>query len=166
MDETLANWNRCKNCGLPLVPVWQWGADIAVLHQFLEESALAGIGACVPWLHIDQSRKRSKKDIDIDYKYRGNPEPSRRARIRPLQVRDRQSPSIHRVKFWPFRLRLEGMTSNSASTMDIHDLVQTQDHQIGEVVGFTGLPKGFVLVRVEGRRHKLAPRQLRAVQCC
>lgn|GEM_PF-896936 len=66
MDATIANWNRVKNCGLPLVPVWQWGADEAILQRFLDEAPLVGIGACVPWMHVDQSRQRSKEDIDVD----------------------------------------------------------------------------------------------------
>jgi len=66
IDTTIAHWNCVKNCGLPLVPVWQWGADEAILHQFLDEAALVGIGACVPWLRVDQRRQRSKDDIEAD----------------------------------------------------------------------------------------------------
>ena len=66
MDATIANWNRVKNCGLPLVPVWQWGSDEGILHQFLNEAPLVGIGACVPWMRVDHRRNRTAEEIVSD----------------------------------------------------------------------------------------------------
>jgi hypothetical protein len=45
--------------------------------------------------------------------------------------------------------------------MDIHTLVETKTtHQVGEIVGFMGLPKGFVLVRFGERLQKVHPTKL------
>jgi len=52
------------------------------------------------------------------------------------------------------------MTTIQAKFMDIHSIVQTQDHQVGEIVGFMGLPKGFALVRFGERLQKIHPTKL------
>jgi hypothetical protein len=50
---TLARWNQIKQWGTSnLVPVWMWDSPQSILHQYLDESPLVGIGGCVPWLHL------------------------------------------------------------------------------------------------------------------
>lgn len=66
MDQTLKHWHRVKDNALPLLPVWQWGADESILTQLLDEAPLVGIGGCVPWMRVDNSRKRDKADIKAD----------------------------------------------------------------------------------------------------
>jgi hypothetical protein len=66
MQATLKLWNQVKYSGIPFVPVWQWGSDEKILYQLLDEAPLVGIGGCVPWMRVDNSRKRSKQDIQAD----------------------------------------------------------------------------------------------------
>jgi hypothetical protein len=43
-----------------------WGADEKILYQLLDEAPIVGVGGCVPWMRVDNSRKRSKADIKAD----------------------------------------------------------------------------------------------------
>jgi len=62
---TLARWNQIKQWGIPnLVPVWMWDAPQSILHQYLDEAPLVGIGGCVPWLHL-----QGKENLELK---RGN----------------------------------------------------------------------------------------------
>jgi len=70
MEATLKLWEMVKHTGNPFVPVWQWGADEAILYQLLDQAPLVGIGGCVPWMRVDTSRKRSKEAIALDKEQR------------------------------------------------------------------------------------------------
>jgi hypothetical protein len=69
MGTTLKLWEMDKHTGIPFVPVWQWGADETVLYQLLDEAPIVGVGGCVPWMRVDNSRKRSEA-IDQDKEQR------------------------------------------------------------------------------------------------
>jgi len=66
MKTTLMLWEQVKHTGIPFVPVWQWGADEKILYQLLDEAPIVGMGGCVPWMRVDNSRKRSKVEIQSD----------------------------------------------------------------------------------------------------
>ena len=61
---TLARWNQIKHWGIPnLVPVWMWDVPLTVLHQYLDEVPLVGIGGCVPWMRL-QGKESSELKRD------------------------------------------------------------------------------------------------------
>jgi hypothetical protein len=66
MGATFKLWETVKHTDIPFVPVWQWGADEKILYQLLDEAPIVGVGGCVPWMRVDNSRKRGKADIQAD----------------------------------------------------------------------------------------------------
>ena len=51
-------WQRAiELIDAPLVPVWQWGAPMAILEEMLEASELVGVGGCQPWLHVTEANQ-------------------------------------------------------------------------------------------------------------
>jgi hypothetical protein len=79
-EATLRNWDAVKGCtDVPWVPVWQWGSSRRILYRLLDEAAIVGVGACVPWMRVDNSRKRTASDIQAD-------EQRREANLQELKV--------------------------------------------------------------------------------
>lgn len=68
-EKTYRNWRTLmRDYRLTTMPVWQWGAPIEHLREYLSESQLVGLGGTVPLL-----RNKQAKDFAAEITVRGIP---------------------------------------------------------------------------------------------
>lgn len=62
-QQSYDNWLVVKDSDVPLVPVWEWGADISFLHRYLNNAPIVGIGGLVPIMRMkNQGPERKIKN--------------------------------------------------------------------------------------------------------
>ncbi len=68
-EKTHRNWRTLmRDYRLATMPVWQWGAPVEHLHEYLGESQLVGLGGTVPLL-----RNKQAKDFAAEINAKGLP---------------------------------------------------------------------------------------------
>ncbi len=59
-DATRRNWKAVRRCGVPFVPVYQWGAPRDHLLYYLDEAPIVAVGGLVSIMHEKETKEQQK----------------------------------------------------------------------------------------------------------